>query len=220
MAPLPGAAEVPVGAIVEIQAGRGVVRFNGTTRFATGRWIGVELSEPKGKNDGSVDGEAYFTCKPKHGMFIRATMIKAIELPTNLGASTSRSNTLMSPPSPGPTRPGHRSTGSSGGLMSPPPISRQSSNRSADSSRPGSPQKPSTSNAVPRPRLIPPTPLKRSTIAASSPTTSRGPQIPTSARPSVQQQLAQLPSRKYSLSTSSNAQLPPPPVPALELNSP
>ncbi|KAG8985499.1 hypothetical protein FRB90_004657 [Tulasnella sp. 427] len=95
MAPLPGAAEVPVGAIVEIQAGRGVVRFNGTTRFATGRWIGVELSEPKGKNDGSVDGEAYFTCKPKHGMFIRATMIKAIELPTNLGASTSRSNTLM-----------------------------------------------------------------------------------------------------------------------------
>ncbi|KAG8914748.1 Dynactin, 150 kDa isoform, partial [Tulasnella sp. 408] len=95
MAPLPGAAEVPVGAIVEIQAGKGIVRFNGTTKFAPGRWIGVELSEPKGKNDGSVDGEVYFSCKMKYGMFVRAALIKSIELPSNLGASTSRSNTTV-----------------------------------------------------------------------------------------------------------------------------
>ncbi|KAG8914750.1 hypothetical protein FRC00_011121 [Tulasnella sp. 408] len=56
--PLPGAAEVPIGAIVEIQAGKGIVKYNGITKFAPGRWIGVELSEPQGKNDGSVDGES------------------------------------------------------------------------------------------------------------------------------------------------------------------
>ncbi|KAG8953679.1 hypothetical protein FRC04_001883 [Tulasnella sp. 424] len=223
MAPVPGAAEVPVGAVVEIQAGKGIVRYNGTTKFAPGRWIGVELSEPKGKNDGSVEGEVYFTCKPKHGMFIRATLIKSIEIPPSLGASTSRTSNPMSPPSPGPTRPGHRPNGSSSGLMSPPSLSRQSSARSAESSRPASPQKPTTSSTstVPRPRLIPPTPLKRSTIPASpSPSGSRTPLTPTAARPSVQQQLAQLPSRKYSLSTSINVQPPPTSGPSLELNSP
>ncbi|KIO30933.1 hypothetical protein M407DRAFT_222067 [Tulasnella calospora MUT 4182] len=222
MAPLPGAADVPVGAIVEIQAGKGIVRFNGTTKFAPGRWIGVELSEPKGKNDGSVDGEVYFSCKMKYGMFVRAALIKSIELPSNLGASTSRSNTVTSPPSPGPSRPGHRPTGSSAGLLSSPSLSRQSSARSADSSRPASPQKPSisTTSTVPRPRLMPPTPLKRSTISASSPSSSRQPQTPTTPRASVQQQLAQLPSRKYSLSTSTNPQPPPTSAPTLELNSP
>lgn len=66
-----------VGSIVEIPAGRGVVRFVGSTKFSPGNWIGVELYEQKGKNDGTVNGEAYFPCKPGHGMFVRPSQVKA-----------------------------------------------------------------------------------------------------------------------------------------------
>lgn len=36
-----------------------------------GTWIGVELDTPMGKNDGTVQNITYFTCKPKHGIFVR-----------------------------------------------------------------------------------------------------------------------------------------------------
>ncbi len=80
MAP-PVGADIPIGSIVEVQAGRGTVRFAGTTQFAPGRWIGVELDEPKGKNDGSVQGVSYFECKPNYGMFVRAAQIRSVEVP-------------------------------------------------------------------------------------------------------------------------------------------
>ncbi|WEW57289.1 hypothetical protein PRK78_002754 [Emydomyces testavorans] len=55
-----------------------VIRFVGTTHFAPGEWIGIELEEPTGKNDGAVQGERYFDCEQNYGMFIRPTAVTAV----------------------------------------------------------------------------------------------------------------------------------------------
>ncbi|CAK9008891.1 unnamed protein product [Durusdinium trenchii] len=57
----------------------GTVRFNGTTSFATGSWIGVELDDAVGKNDGTVQEVTYFTCAAKHGLFCRPTHVHSDE---------------------------------------------------------------------------------------------------------------------------------------------
>ncbi|KAL8346277.1 hypothetical protein RB598_000265 [Gaeumannomyces tritici] len=66
--------ELAVGQIIELSDGRqGVIRFIGRTSFAQGDWVGVELDDDTGKNDGSVQGERYFDCPLGHGMFVRPT---------------------------------------------------------------------------------------------------------------------------------------------------
>ncbi|XP_054894105.1 CAP-Gly domain-containing linker protein 4-like isoform X2 [Poeciliopsis prolifica] len=51
------------------------VRFLGTTDFASGLWLGLELRSPKGKNDGSVGGHRYFTCRPGYGVLVRPSRV-------------------------------------------------------------------------------------------------------------------------------------------------
>ncbi|XP_053365201.1 CAP-Gly domain-containing linker protein 4 isoform X2 [Clarias gariepinus] len=53
----------------------GTLRFCGSTEFAGGLWAGVELQQPEGKNDGSVAGVHYFTCRMKHGIFVPLSKI-------------------------------------------------------------------------------------------------------------------------------------------------
>ena len=48
----------------------GVVAYAGLTDFAPGKWIGVILDEPKGKNNGTVQNRSYFECEEKHGKTI------------------------------------------------------------------------------------------------------------------------------------------------------
>ncbi|WFD20826.1 hypothetical protein MCAP1_003080 [Malassezia caprae] len=55
---------------------RGTIRFAGPTQFAPGVWIGVELDEPVGKNDGSVQGVRYFATRMRHGTFIRPAHVR------------------------------------------------------------------------------------------------------------------------------------------------
>ncbi|KAG9259828.1 dynactin subunit 1-like [Astyanax mexicanus] len=70
-----------VGSLVEVigKGQRGTVAYVGATLFASGKWVGVILDEPKGKNDGTVQGKAYFTCKENHGIFVRQSQIQLIE---------------------------------------------------------------------------------------------------------------------------------------------
>ncbi|EEQ30676.1 hypothetical protein McanMca71_000633 [Microsporum canis] len=71
------------GQLIKLADGRHArVRYTGTTRFASGEWIGLELEDATGKNDGSVQGERYFECEYGYGMFVRApAIIEVIEQP-------------------------------------------------------------------------------------------------------------------------------------------
>ncbi|KAG9415481.1 hypothetical protein AC1031_008925 [Aphanomyces cochlioides] len=63
----------------------GVIRFAGSTKFANGNLYGIELHEPLGKHNGTIDGVVYFTCQKNnprisppllYGVFVRETQIK------------------------------------------------------------------------------------------------------------------------------------------------
>jgi dynactin 1 len=72
-------AELAIGQTVELNDGRtATIRFIGQTEFAAGEWIGVELEDYGGKNDGSVKGERYFECEMGRGMFVRLAAITSI----------------------------------------------------------------------------------------------------------------------------------------------
>ncbi|KAK8134212.1 Dynactin isoform [Apiospora sp. TS-2023a] len=73
---------IKAGQVVELTDGRkATVRFVGQTHFASGDWIGVELDDDGGKNDGSVQGERYFDCEMGRGMFVRPVTISVIQQP-------------------------------------------------------------------------------------------------------------------------------------------
>ena len=75
--------EFCIGQTVELQDGRiATVRFVGAAHFSSGDWVGVELEEASGKNDGSVQGQRYFDCTPGHGMFIRPSVAVITDQPT------------------------------------------------------------------------------------------------------------------------------------------
>ncbi|PHH53013.1 Dynactin,150 kDa isoform [Ceratocystis fimbriata CBS 114723] len=100
--------EVVPGQIVRLVDGRiAEVKFAGETSFAAGVWVGVELEDATGKNDGSVQGERYFECAMGKGMFLRPTaltIIRQAPAPTKPSApapgrrASSRPNSLLGGP--------------------------------------------------------------------------------------------------------------------------
>lgn len=70
--------ELKVGARAQVQGKIGQIRFVGTTSFQTGKWVGIELEEPQGKNSGVVQGKRYFECRINHGVFVRPSQVKVL----------------------------------------------------------------------------------------------------------------------------------------------
>jgi tubulin-folding cofactor B len=86
--PAPIPSNVVVGARCEVQGGDGAIDRRGTIRFVGeasmgkgGVWVGVELDEPTGKGDGSVEGVRYFESRAKHAVFVRADKVTVGEFP-------------------------------------------------------------------------------------------------------------------------------------------
>ncbi|XP_068195430.1 CAP-Gly domain-containing linker protein 4 isoform X2 [Antennarius striatus] len=74
----------------------GTLRFCGSTEFSGGLWAGVELDKPEGKNNGSVAGVQYFTCRMKHGIF--APLSKISKPLDRHKANATRTSTPIRPP--------------------------------------------------------------------------------------------------------------------------
>ena len=74
--------EFQVGQPIELSDGRAAtIQFVGKTHFATGNWVGVELQDASGKNDGEVQGQRYFDCPQGYGMFVRPAAVTVLEQP-------------------------------------------------------------------------------------------------------------------------------------------
>jgi len=111
----------------------GMLRYIGVTDFAPGEWCGVELDDPVGKNDGSVQGRRYFSCQPRFGLFAPVGKVSLSPSPNR------RPSCAMHPPGPvrQTTKDSFTSTASTASTMSRKP------------SRPGTATKsPSASNAA------------------------------------------------------------------------
>mmetsp|Transcript_21966 Transcript_21966/g.35323 ORF Transcript_21966/g.35323 Transcript_21966/m.35323 type:complete len:1069 (+) Transcript_21966:254-3460(+) len=53
----------------------GTVRYVGDAAFKPGVWVGVELDQAFGKNNGTVMGQTYFQCQNDHGVFVKPEFV-------------------------------------------------------------------------------------------------------------------------------------------------
>lgn len=191
---------ITLGAIVDVPAGRGTVRFYGATSFSPGKWVGIELFEADGKNDGTVQGIKYFTCKMSYGIFVKPSQVKLAEpeptttvVPPTVRRTTNTRRADAHTLQPTTARPvGHSRTNS---------VPRVPSNRSIASTRSASPRaaspsKPSSSRSPasqPSPTPSRPSrlgsPTKRTSLTLQPKSAYRSPpQPPEIASPTVTRQ--------------------------------
>lgn len=122
-------ADLSPGYVVSLTDGRrATVRFAGATHFAAGDWVGIELDEPTGKNDGAVQGERYFDCEPGFGMFVRPSAVASIlEQPARVSKPAGKA--------PGAVPPGTRGRAQSGIVSGSTGLKKNSSLSAANTKR-------------------------------------------------------------------------------------
>ncbi|RYC55984.1 hypothetical protein CHU98_g10227 [Xylaria longipes] len=168
--------EIAVGQYIQLSDGRNAtVRFVGQTHFAVGDWVGVELEDDSGKNDGAVQGERYFDCSPGRGMFVRpmtVTVLQAAPAAPKATAHARKVSSRASTVAPGgtgrPTSINDPSLGKRMSLNAPSPSPVPRASRPSSIARSQSPIK---------------SPTKQLVTAPSSTATSRT-GTPSNARPS------------------------------------
>ena len=80
-----------VGDIVLISGQEcGTIKFLGKTHFKPGIWAGIDLFTPVGLHNGTVDGEQYFSCSPKHGVFAPLWKLEYVKSEDNEPVATKR----------------------------------------------------------------------------------------------------------------------------------
>lgn len=114
--------EIAVGQTVQLTDGRrATVRFVGLTHFSQGEWVGVELEDDSGKNDGAVQGERYFDCTMGKGMFVRPaamTILQAAPPPRAAAAASAAARRTSRASNMGGARPSSVTDPSMGKRMS------------------------------------------------------------------------------------------------------
>lgn len=82
----------------------GILQYIGETKFAPGNWCGVQLDEPSGKNDGTVDGVQYvlatkFEKKRKNSIFMEKLVFhfRYFNCPPNYGIFVPLAKVSLSP---------------------------------------------------------------------------------------------------------------------------
>lgn len=93
-----------VGDVVDVGGNRGLVRYVGEVQFKHGTWVGVQLDEPVGKNNGTVSGVVYFRCKMNHGIFAPPEKVEVVQRASQVGLDgiVSRTSSVKRAPGTSP----------------------------------------------------------------------------------------------------------------------
>ncbi|KAI3320635.1 dynein associated protein-domain-containing protein [Xylariaceae sp. AK1471] len=175
--------EIVVGQYIRLSDGRNAfVRFIGQTHFAVGDWVGVELEDGLGKNDGSVQGERYFDCSPSKGMFVRPTTVTVLQpaRPPSKATAPIRRGSRPSTVAPGaagrPTSINDPSLGRRMSLNAPSPSPVPRASRPSSIAR--SPTKSPT-------KQLATAPSSTATSRTGTPSNTRAPVVGAKTRPSI-----------------------------------
>ncbi|KAL3439338.1 dynein associated protein-domain-containing protein [Aspergillus tetrazonus] len=175
-------AELTIGSVIALTDGRqATVRFIGATSFADGEWIGVELTDDTGKNDGSVQGERYFDCEPGFGMFVRPTAVASV---IERAVRTAKPAAKQ----PAGTAPSQSRSRAQSGITGAPGLKRPGSISSMNPKRNSASSSPTPASKGPAQRLSLKTPSKSPTkqlTGTSRPSVAAPKPRPTTANPSM-----------------------------------